>query len=550
MKETRVFLESYWAAAGAQRPSAPVTWLVGESSHGARTRRAASQSQLASDREQQRLFQLSRMPPFVEDEVTMPEHAISQAARSSPSQLPEPSLRGRLDDEIAAHAATRRRLEDLERASRKVVSPPLMKILGARTVADLVLGHHEERVVTVLFADIRDFTTLSEAMSTHECFAFINEYLGVMEPIITAHGGMVDKYIGDAIMAVFPSSADDAVRAALAMLRALEGLNASRALDGASPIRIGIGLNTGIVSLGTIGSRSHVETTVLGDAVNLGARLQAMTKSYGTPLLIGERTLFTMEAGGDFSIRFLDRVRVKGKHHPESVYEVFDADTEASVGKTATRRVFEEALAYYHLKDVGRAIPLLEECLARVPEDRPAQIYLARCRDTLATGRHEGTSELDGTLEWSDDFLVGFGAMDAQHKELLARINRLGRELRDGPCSGPDDVVAFVEHYAIQHFAVEEGLMARFEYPLRAEHCHAHRVFGRYFDELKRELEEGTHDPLYLSFRVQIFLVDWFVNHTTRTDRHLARFLTEQAGAARPVTPGEAPPTETDAEFA
>jgi hemerythrin len=313
------------------------------------------------------------------------------------------------------------------------------------------------------------------------------------------------------------------------MLAAIRPLNEARAADGAAPLRIGVGLNTGIVSVGTIGGPTHLENTVLGDAVNLSSRLESATKTYHTPLVIGESTLYGLADARRYAIRFLDRILVKGKRHPESVYEVFDGDApDLRRGKLRTRKAFEEAAAYYHVKAIPRAIPLFEQCLASVPDDVPARLYLTRCHEFLATGRHEGTGELDGTLAWSDAFLLGYDVIDGQHRELLGLISRLGEQVRKCDPGGRSDALRFLADYAMEHFAFEEALMTRHAYPLRAEHFHAHRVFGRYFRELQGELDEGSHDPLYLAFRVQVFLVDWFVNHTTKTDRHLARFLKQQ----------------------
>ena len=121
-------------------------------------------------------------------------------------------------------------------------------------------------------------------------------------------------------------------------------------------------------------------------------------------------------------------------------------------GKVATRTKFEEALAYYHLKAVTKAIPLLEACLREVPEDRPARIYLERCENFLKTGRHESTGEISTILEWRDEFLVGVGEIDDQHHELLARINRLAAKIGGGDTSGIDETLAFLADYVHFHF--------------------------------------------------------------------------------------------------
>jgi hemerythrin len=367
-----------------------------------------------------------------------------------------------LEQEISAHRHTLELLRQTENAYGRFVPHQLLKLLHAESILDLELGEQTEKTMTILFSDIRDFTGLSESMSPQQTFSFINSFLGEMEPVISRHGGIVDKYIGDAIMALFPSGADAGLQSAIAMLAQLQTYNAGRERAGYPRIRIGIGLNTGIVMLGTLGGTHRMEGTVLSDAVNLAARLETTTKVYQTPLLISEHTLYALSDESIFCIRFLDRIRVKGKSHPQSVYEVFDNDApETRAGKVATRTRFEEAVAYYHLKAIDKAIPLLDACLRDVPEDRPAQIYRERCRDFLDTGNHLGTGEVGGNLEWRDEFLVGVDEIDTQHRELLANINKLASMIANGDTSGIEGILAFLADYVHFHFGSEERNHAR-----------------------------------------------------------------------------------------
>ena len=179
-----------------------------------------------------------------------------------------------LEQEIAAHRHTLYLLRQTENAYGRFVPHQLLQLLNAQSILDLKLGEQTERSMTILFSDIRDFTRLSESMSPQQTFSFINSYLGEMEPVISAHGGIVDKYIGDAIMALFPTSADQGLLSAIAMLTQLDAYNKGRERANYPPVRIGIGLNTGIVMLGTIGGTQRMEGTVLSDAVNLASRLE------------------------------------------------------------------------------------------------------------------------------------------------------------------------------------------------------------------------------------------------------------------------------------
>ncbi len=457
-------------------------------------------------------------------------------ADHEPSSLPwfRDELRKKmaaLEQEIAAHRHTLDLLRQTETAYGRFVPHQLLRLFNVESILDLELGAQTEKSMTILFADIRDFTFVSESLTPQQTFSFINSYLGEMEPVINRHGGIIDKYIGDAIMALFPSGADQGVQSAIAMLKQLRTYNEGRQRAGYHPIRIGIGINTGIVMLGTVGGTQRMEGTVLSDAVNLSSRLETITKTYQTPLLISEHTLYALNDESRYCIRYLDRIRVKGKTQPQSVYEVFDNDApQTRAGKQATRTRFEEAVAYYHLKAVDKAIPLLEACLREVPEDTAAQVYLKRCVDYRSGGHFEGTGEIGSTLEWRDEFLVGAEEIDNQHLQLLANINKLASLIASGDTSGVDDTLAFLADYVHFHFESEENIMRRLDYPLMNEHVHEHQKLIEKFLRLKGEITSGTHDPLYLGFRVQLFLFDWFANHTTKTDRHLGRFIRTNAG--------------------
>ncbi|MFN4017729.1 MAG: adenylate/guanylate cyclase domain-containing protein [Reyranella sp.] len=220
--------------------------------------------------------------------------------------------------------AVRRTILDLKHTNvsiERFVPQAFLSIVGKPSVADVELGDNKRRTMTVLFSDIRGFTTLSEQMSPDETFAFINAYLERMGPVIRDHHGFIDKYIGDAIMALF-ANADDALQAGLAMMAALDGFNAERRAAGREPIEIGIGINTGSLMLGTIGEKHRMDGTVISDAVNLAARIESLTKDYGAPMLISEFTYRELTNPEDSAIRPVDVVVVKGKTRPVAIYAV------------------------------------------------------------------------------------------------------------------------------------------------------------------------------------------------------------------------------------
>lgn len=272
-------------------------------------------------------------------------------------------------------------LYQLNQANQRFVPHQFLQLLNKQSIIDVQLGDQVQLEMSILFADIRDFTTLSETMTPEDNFKFINAYLGRMEPVIRENNGFIDKYIGDEIMALFSGRADDAVQAGINMLRRLAAYNTTRTTVERPPIQIGIGINTGSLMLGTVGGSQRMDGTVISDAVNLASRLEGLTKDYGVSLLISHHTFQRLHHPIEFAFRIIDRVKVKGKSKMVSVFEVFDADPlELRAGKLVTKTIFEEALFLYSMNSFREAAQLFQGCLEIVPEDTAAQIYLKRCQ--------------------------------------------------------------------------------------------------------------------------------------------------------------------------
>jgi class 3 adenylate cyclase len=249
----------------------------------------------------------------------------------------------------------------------------------AELITDIRLGDAKQQEMSVLFCDIREFTQLSENMTPSESFEFINNYLSQMEPLISQHHGFIDKYIGDAIMALFGGSADDAVNAGIAMLKRLEIYNNYRKNSNYLPIKVGIGINTGSLILGTVGGQKRMDGTVMSDSVNLTSRTEGLTKNYKVSLLITHHTFNALNNPDNYAIRMIDLVNVKGKNEIVTIYEVFDADPEnVKDAKLATLDLFNRALAFYNDQDFEQAQSLFSRCLESNPQDSVSQIYLTR----------------------------------------------------------------------------------------------------------------------------------------------------------------------------
>ena len=194
--------------------------------------------------------------------------------------------------------------------------------LQKKNIVEIELGDWTECNMTIFFLDIRNFTTLSENMSPRDNFRFLNSFLSIFGPIIRVHGGFVDKYPGDGIMALFPGAPDDALLTALEMRERLVGYNAGRALGGYVPINFGIGMHTGPLMLGTIGENNRMDSTVISDTVNAASRLEGLTKKYSKDILVSAETLRSLESPRDFETRFIAEETVKGKAKSVQVFEL------------------------------------------------------------------------------------------------------------------------------------------------------------------------------------------------------------------------------------
>jgi len=236
---------------------------------------------------------------------------------------------------------------------------------------------------TIMFTDIRKFTGIAESLSAEQTVEFLNRYFSVMVDLIFLNEGVLDKYIGDNIMAVFgvPYPREgDAVRAvltALQMRSALEGMNVRRRSGGLEPLQIGIGICTGNVVSGNIGTDKRMEYTVIGDEVNIASRLENLCGYYGVDILIGETTL--AELKDRFTIRPVDYVFVRGKKKSIHIFEVLD---EGKRPLTAAEECFGTGLDFYRQGDFERAA---REFAAHSSEDHLCRMFLDRCRDFLQT---------------------------------------------------------------------------------------------------------------------------------------------------------------------
>jgi two-component system sensor histidine kinase ChiS len=257
-----------------------------------------------------------------------------------------------------------------------------LAILNKKSVAELKLGDHIKQEMTIFFSDIRRFTDLSENLTPEESFAFINSYLSRIVPEITKNGGFVDKYIGDAILALFPqvNGPDMAVRTAIAIQEKILEYNIHRAKCGYRPLAMGIGIHTGTLMVGVVGTKDRMQNTVISDAVNLASRVESLTKAFQVSLAISEETFKKLEDPGAYQYRFVGKVRVKGKVEPVSIFEIFDGiDEKLQKKKIAANRFFEQGMFMYYQKKYSEALQEFGKVLEVLPDDGAAAFYIDNC---------------------------------------------------------------------------------------------------------------------------------------------------------------------------
>jgi adenylate cyclase len=282
-------------------------------------------------------------------------------------------------------------IEDI--SSEKRVKSTMSRYMDP-SLADELLTHGDEilggksTLATILFTDIRDFTALAEELGPQGTVALLNEYFTVMVECLQRHGGILDKFIGDAMMAAFgiPFARDDdedrAVRTAVSMIRALAAWNRQRSENGLAAVDMGIGINTDIVVSGNIGSTKRMDYTMIGDGVNLAARLEGACKHYHTRILISENTLTRLKGG--YRIRDVDRVLVRGKTEPVGLYEVLDYHTEATFPDIARAlRLYHDGLEFYRSKRFEIALRSFAKVLEINPRDGLSRLYVDRCQAFL-----------------------------------------------------------------------------------------------------------------------------------------------------------------------
>jgi class 3 adenylate cyclase len=298
------------------------------------------------------------------------------------AQAAAPLWNFQLEARLRAADEHRQSLMDVQ---SRFVPNELLRILDIDDLRRVRSGYRVEREMTVLISDIRGYTTMIEDMDVAEAGNLAMGFLRAVELPIISYNGMIQDVRGDEIVAVFESE-PDAVRAGLAMLRSLQEHNQERKALGSEELRAGIGINTGAVAVGLVGGVNRMVLTIIGDAVNLAARVESTNKRYGSALLISDRTYKCLAHSEQFDVRRMERVMVVNRRRPVTIYEVYDEDSAPlRAAKRAAQPAFDEAFALFDAGEVDGARAAFERCRELLPEDPVAPLHLAHC-DAMARG--------------------------------------------------------------------------------------------------------------------------------------------------------------------
>ncbi|HEY9847674.1 MAG TPA: adenylate/guanylate cyclase domain-containing protein [Candidatus Caenarcaniphilales bacterium] len=353
-----------------------------------------------------RLHQVRTQQVQLQSRQAQQQLAIAQQLPQLRAQKAQSQAYRQLRHQEAQQLATTQHYnQQLLEKLRVFVPEQYLTRIARQGIGSIQLGYGREEQLTVLFCDIRGFTTLSESRQASETFQWLNAFFTRMNQVITTHYGFIDKYIGDACLTIFDRAqhhAQDAVSAAVMMRRALIQFNQNRTLFNLEdPVNVGIGLHSGQVMIGTIGSEDRMDSTVIGDAVNTATRLEELTKLYGCQIIASDAVIAQLNQPDQFYVRCIDRVALRGKRQVNEIYEVLGTSTYLAEGfKVLSRSLLSQGLQAWQAGEFEVALAHFKQVFQRNSLDTIAALYIQRCQEKLGlVPEHSQTVEQpwDGT---------------------------------------------------------------------------------------------------------------------------------------------------------
>ena len=307
--------------------------------------------------------------------------AFQSAAAIESAQLYQKNLQEAREREEAIRV--------IHQASQKFVPTEFIESLGKTVLTEVLLGDKVEREVTVMFADIRGFTTVSESMNPSENFDFVNGFNKRMGPIIRKNDGFIMQYLGDGFMALFPKGSQTSIRAAVEIQSSLKAYNKERVKKKRLAVKVGIGMQNGNLIMGITGDDERLDAAIISDTVNTAARIEGLSKHYGTSIMLTSLCLENLENQSEFNFRYLGPVKVKGKEKPIELYECIDGDSQKLFKhKIETKPNFEKGMELYFEKEFAMAAVTFQRIVKKNKDDLPSRLFLNK-------SAHLITQELD-----------------------------------------------------------------------------------------------------------------------------------------------------------
>ncbi|UCE93969.1 MAG: GAF domain-containing protein [Flavobacteriaceae bacterium] len=270
-------------------------------------------------------------------------------------------------------------IKRIHNVSQKFVPTEFIKSLGKNRLTEVSLGDLTEKEVTVMFVDIREFTSISENLSPKDNFLFINAFNKRMGPIIRKNNGFIMQYLGDGFMALFPDGSQNALRASVEMHKSLEGYNKIRKQKDRAPVKVGIGMQNGNLIMGITGDVERLDAAIISDTVNTASRIEGLSKHFSTSILMTEKCLNNLSNPEEFVFRYLGPVQVIGKQKPIKLYECINGDHDSLFEhKSKTLGTFDEGMKLYFNREFAMAAVTFQKIYKQNKKDLTAKLFLNR----------------------------------------------------------------------------------------------------------------------------------------------------------------------------
>lgn len=410
------------------------------------------------------------------------------------------------------------RIQRANETLNRFIPQEVLDFLKKENISQIQVGDQVSQEMTILFSDIRFFTSITEKTSSVEVFAFLNQYFSKMNEIIQNNSGFIDKYIGDAILAVFPNSPEDALKSAIQMQNYIK--NAVFQIEGKEKkISIGIGIHNGNVLLGVVGGNQLIQTTVISDVVNTASRLEGLTKVYGTPIIISEDVIKNTNGTPEYQLRFLDCASIRGKEKLTYICEVYDFEDDEQIKlKNFTKDSFDLGLMTYQNGNYQKAWEVFLDILTINPKDKAAAYYLNKTASFLVEGIEKHYPKIrENFVKWNESWSTKIELIDSQHKILFNIINDLERAIYfDRGREILKRIFYNLKIYTYTHFTLEEALMYRSHFPDLKNHKVEHKKFIAEIEKGELSLLE---EDMEVASEILRFLCNWLTVHIQKSDR-------------------------------